>query len=199
MTKNYWQWEPSVDEILGPIRRLPGSTVTIGISGYGGSGKTTLAQVMADPLPASVVSIDEFGTNGVFKRSDDWNGFDRNRLVRQVLAPLSHGTCELSYDSCDDWDSWETVPMHILVERFLIVEGVGLFHPEIIPFLDYRIWLDMPLAESTARGIAREQRLGRDPGDVWQLLWEPNEVDFEHRFQPKELAHRLVRPKFASP
>ena len=194
MTKRYWQYKPSLDEILEPIRSLPGSTVTIGISGYGGSGKTTLARVMADQLSAAVVSIDEFGTRRVFTRSDDWHGFDRKRLVRQVLAPLSCGARELSYDSCDDWDSWETVPTHLLVERFLILEGVGLFHPDVVPYLDYRIWLDLPLAEATARGIMREQRLGCDPGDVWQHLWEPNEIDFARKFHPEQLAQRLVRP-----
>ena len=199
MTKNYWQWEPSLDEILEPIRSLPGSSVTIGISGYGGSGKTTLAHALADRLSAPVISIDEFGTSAVFRRSDDWQGFDRERLVRQVLAPLARGVRELSYDSCDDWDSWETVPTHLVMERFLFLEGVGLFHPNVVPYLDYRIWLDVPLAEATARGITRERILGRDPGDVWQRLWEPNESDFERKFQPKESAHRLIRPEQSVP
>lgn len=194
-----WQWEPSLDEILEPIRSLPRSSVTIGISGYGGSGKTTLAQAMADRLSAAVVSIDEFGTSAVFKRSDDWHGFDRKRFIRQVLVPLSRGARELSYDSCDDWDTWETVSQHLLVERFLILEGVGLFHPVVVPYLDYRIWLDVPLAEATARGITREQSLGRDPGDVWQHFWEPNEIAFERQFHPKERAHRFVCPDIPNP
>ena len=40
---------------------------------------------------------------------------------------------------------------------------------------------------------------GRDPVDVRQRLWEPNESDFERKFQPKELAHRFVRPEIPSP
>ena len=139
MNNGHRQWEPSLDEILVPIRRLPGSSVIIGVSGYGGSGKTTLAHALAERLSAPVISIDEFGTSAVFRRSDDWQGFDRERLVRQVLAPLARGVRELSYDSCDDWDSWETVPTHLVMERFLILEGVGLFHPDVVPYLDYRI------------------------------------------------------------
>lgn len=193
MTQSHWQWEPLLDEILEPIRRLPGSPVTIGISGYGGSGKTTLATVMAHSLAAAVVSIDEFGTSGVFDRSDDWYGFDRERLLNQVLMPLSRGARELSYDRCDDWDSWETVLTHLLLERFLILEGVGLFHPAVVPYLDYRIWLDVPLTEATAQGLARAHSLGRNPDDVWHRVWEPNEIDFEHKFHPKEWAHRFVR------
>lgn len=192
MTNTSWQWEPSIHKILETVWRLPGSPVTIGISGYGGSGKTTMAQAMADALSASVISIDEFGTAGVFSRSNDWQGLDRKRLVRQVLDPLSHGTRKLSYDRCDDWDSWETVPMPLLVDRFLIIEGIGLFHPDLIPYLNYRIWLDVPLAEASARGISRAQNLGREPSEVWHRVWEPNEIDFERKFQPKTWAHCLV-------
>lgn len=199
MVNRTWQWDPALEQILEPIRRLPRFPVIIGISGYGGSGKTSLAQVLADRLSAATVSIDEFGTEAVFKRSHDWHGFDRKRLIEQVLVPLSGGARKLSYDSCDDWDTWATVPRALLVERFLILEGVGLFHPDVVPYLDYRIWLDVSLAEATLRGVRREQNLGHDPGNVWQHLWEPNEVDFERQFHPKEWAHRFVRPKVPGP
>lgn len=166
----------------------------IGVSGYGGSGKSTLAHALGERLLAPVVSIDEFATATVFARSNDWKGFDLSRLVEQVLAPLKSGVYNLRYDRCDDWDSWETLPTNLVVERFLVLEGVGLFHPDLLPYLDYRIWLDVPLSEATARGLAREQILGRDQSQIWKSLWEPNEVDFERNFQPKELAHCLIRP-----
>lgn len=195
MATSEWQWDPPLDDLLEPIRRLPGPTIIIGISGYCGSGKTTLAQAMAQPLSAPVVSLDEFGTPGVFGRSEDWNGFDRNRLVSQVLAPVTQGVRDLSYDRCDNWDSWETVSAHLAADRFVIVEGVGLFHWDVVPYLDYRIWLDVPLPDASARGIARERHLGRDPGTVWSRVWEPNEIDFERRFHPRKSAHRLIVPR----
>jgi hypothetical protein len=148
---------------------------------------------MAVPLSAPVVCIYEFGTPAGFGRCNDWQGFDRERLVRQVLAPLTRGIHELSYESCTDWDSWKIHTAHVVVKRFLILEGVGLFHPDVIPHLDYRIWLEVPLSQATAQGIVREQSLGRDPGDVWQRVWEPNEIDFDRRFHPQESVHCRVR------
>lgn len=194
MNDNHWSWTPSLHTLIKPIQSLHKSTVVVGVSGYGGSGKSTLASALGKRLSASAISIDAFGTYAVFQRSDDWHGFDRKRLIRQILLPLAGGVHELSYDSCDDWDTWQTVPTPLVVERFLILEGVGLFHPDIVPYLDYRIWLDVPLATASARGIARERKLGREPKDVWKRLWEPNEMDFERKFRPKRLAHRLVRP-----
>ena len=99
MTNSSLKWEPSLDKTLEPI--------------------------LADALSAHVVSIDEFGTPAVSNRFDDWSGFDRKRLVKQILGPLSHGTRDVTYNSCANWNTWETIARHLVVERFLILEGVG--------------------------------------------------------------------------
>ena len=187
-------YSPSIDHIVDRTGLLPGTTDIIAISGYGGSGKTTLAQALGIRLMAPVLSIDEFGTADVFHRSNEWSGFDRPRLVRQVLAPVVAGARAVVYDSCDDWDTWQTVSVRLAISRYLILEGVGLFHPDLLPYLDYRLWLDVSLAEATAQGIARERALSRDVRTLWKSIWAPNERDFESRFHPRNAADCLVRP-----
>lgn len=187
-------WFPSMDEIGRHIPSRPTSCSIVGISGYGGAGKSTLAQQLGMRLAAPVVSIDEFGTAAVFQRSTAWDGFDRARLVRQVLAPLRAGDRQVRYDRCDDWETWLTVSTPISVDRFLVLEGVGVFHPDLLPYLDYRVWIDIPLTEATRRGIAREAALGRAVRPLWEATWAPNERDFEARFHPRATADAIVRP-----
>lgn len=189
-----YRYEPGLDTIADTIRSLDRGRVLVGISGYGGAGKTTLAGALSRRLECPVVPLDAFGTSALLHRSSDWHGFDRVRLQKQVLEPFSSGCPEIRYDACDDWESWATAPVEWPVGRYLVVEGVGLFHPRQLGYLDYRIWLDVPLVRATAQGIARARELGQDTDALWQSIWEPNERDFDRIFRPREGAHRLVRP-----
>jgi uridine kinase len=168
-------------------------TEVVAVSGFGGSGKSTLASELARRLGAPVIGIDEFGTAEVFSRSSDWYGLDRERLVSQVLRPLRDGQQLVTYDSCDDWENWHTKPVTVAACGVLVLEGIGLFHPDLREFLNFRIWLDVDLGTATRQGMARELGAGRDPGGVWRDVWEPNEADFFDRYSPKATADLIVR------
>jgi hypothetical protein len=129
----------------------------------------------------------------VFMRSSDWAGLDRDRLARQVLVPLKDGERSISYDSCYDWDNWLTRPVAIDVSHYLVLEGIGIFHPDVDTFFDVTIWLDVDLETATRQGISRELSGGRDQGQVWRELWEPNDADFFARYNPKTSADLVVR------
>jgi uridine kinase len=187
--------DPSIDEIRSAVEeglRGDGAGV-VAVSGFGGSGKSTLASELGRRLGAPVVGMDEFGTAGVFSRSPNWSGLDRGRLVSQVLRPLKDGQLLITYDSCDDWDTWHTKPVTVVVDRALVLEGIGLFHPDLQEFVDFRIWLDVDLDTATRQGTARELAAGRDPGRVWKDVWEPNEADFFAAYSPKAIADLVVR------
>jgi hypothetical protein len=60
--------------------------------------------------------------------------------------------------------------------------------------LDITVWCDVDLDTSARRGIARDNRLGRDHERLWREVWIPNERDFEKRFAPRERADLLYSP-----
>jgi hypothetical protein len=73
--------------------------------------------------------------------------------------------------------------------RVLIVDAVGLFHPELDGVFDLTIWVDVDLAEATARGKRRDRDLGRNHDALWDEAWVPTERAFVGRYGPRERAH----------
>lgn len=76
----------------------------------------------------------------------------------------------------------------------MLVNLIGLFHPEMESHLDLRVWCDVDLATSTAWGKARDARLGRDHTTLWDEIWVPNEIAFITAYDPRGAADLVVPP-----
>src|SRR5439155_15487243 len=116
-----------------------GHPVIVAISGFGGSGKTTLAEALGNALrDAAVVGVDDFIKGRLNERSEDWSSFDRSRLEKQVLEPVRRGQPARfqRYDwGRDTLGEWVT----LLPPNYLIVAGIGVLHPDLMKYLDYGI------------------------------------------------------------
>lgn len=180
---------------MTPLERLVAAVdalrtpTTVGLSGFGGAGKSTLAATLAAAVPGvEVVAGDGFLLREVCGVvNDSWAGVDRDRLRHQVLEPFQAGTPVRwdSYDwEADAWFSCELPPC-----RVLVVEGVGLIHPS-LPW-DLAVWLDVPPEVALSRALARDTAQGHDLSgwDVW------SQVDRRYfaRYRP-DLAAHLVLP-----
>ena len=83
------------DEVLAAIdsatTRSP--RVVVGVSGFGGAGKSTLARRLVEEVPGSVrIRGDDFLVPALTReRSADWAAFDRGRLRAEVLEPIRAG------------------------------------------------------------------------------------------------------------
>lgn len=135
----------------------------VGIDGRAGTGKTTLAGVLAEHLgrdgtDVAVVHLDEVYPG--------WDGLAAAvpTLVRDVLAPLRAGRparwrlWDWAADAPGGWA--ERGPAAAVV-----VEGVGAGAVACRPHLDDLLWLEAPAGDRYERAIARD-------GEVFAREWD---------------------------
>lgn len=182
---------------LDTIRALPvpsGRPLIIAISGFGGSGKTTLANTLKSLLPGrtELVCIDSF-SNHKWHRNDDWDNFDRTRFAKQILIPAHANKFPLIYTE-EPWPGRPISPaIKMAKPNYLIAEGCSIFHPDLLEYYDYKIWMDCPLQEATQRGMWRDRHVYNDEHDhLWKTVWMPNEHDFFQKYRPDHAASLLI-------
>ncbi len=147
-----------------------GEVLVVGISGYGGAGKSTFARTLSAEIPGSVViGVDQFYVKEKDIVGDDWGCFDRGQMRQQIEAVKREATA-------------------------IICEGVGIFHPDTVDYFLVRIWVNADLETATIRGMARDRdEQGQDHDRLWREIWEPNERRFEAKHDPKSRAtHMLI-------
>jgi hypothetical protein len=125
------------------------------------------------------------------KRSSDWDGVERLRLVEEVLVPVRERR-RGSFRRYD-WSARQLGELEPLPDvDILVVDLIGLLHPEALDALDLTVWCDVDLQTATQRGQARDAALGRNFEALWRDVWVPNEIDFERLFAPRTRAEVLI-------
>jgi uridine kinase len=164
--------------------------ILIGIEGFGGSGKTTLARKLSEALGnAYVVNIDDFIVKErLTEPSWDKGGFDRKRLEEQVLLPASKGQT-ISYEELL-WDTnTMSAPKVVPEVDYLIVEGISCYHPDIAHYYDYKIWVDTPIEVAKARGRSRD---GSNENVKYWDLWAENDLQYQKKYYPEKIADFIL-------
>lgn len=173
---------------LGSHSRKP---VLIAIEGYGGSGKTTIAEQLAKTLGDSyIVNVDDFISKEKLEdTSADKPGFDRERLKKEVLIPLSKSR-EVSFRRL----IWETNTLSdykkIPSTNYVIVEGISSYHPDIESYYQYKIWIDTSLNEATTRG--RKRDAGNENESKWDV-WAANDLAYQQKYHPEQRADFIIK------
>lgn len=156
------------DELTARITdALPLDRVLIvGIDGFGGAGKSTLARRIVDHLGCGgVIAMDDFIVKERMN-DDTWeHGWDRARLRAEVIDPVTRGE-PASYRRLL-WDSITLdAPTTLRPDRLLIVEGITALHPDLRAAYSLSVWVDTPIE------IARERGAARDAGNENEGMWE---------------------------
>jgi uridine kinase len=187
----------TLDELLHAIDavRAHRTRTVVGVSGFGGSGKSTLARRLVEVVPGSArMRGDDFIDPSLAgERSTDWSAVERMRLRSEVVDPFRAGMPGTFRRY--DWATAALRPAEPLpAAEVLVVDAVGLFHPDLDGALDLRVWVDVELDIATVRGKARDRRAGTDHDHLWDDVWTPNERDFAERFHPRDAADVLFAP-----
>ncbi|MFF9347578.1 uridine kinase [Streptomyces sp. NPDC014734] len=126
----------------GPVR-------LIAVDGHAGSGKSTFATRLSAALgDAPVLRLDDLATHESFFT---WTG----RLLEQVIEPLSRG--ETARYAPYDWVARTfAAPRALEPAPVVLIEGVGAGRRALRPHLARLLWMDLPAAESWARGRRRD-------------------------------------------
>ncbi|WP_392507794.1 cobalt ABC transporter [Naumannella halotolerans] len=158
--------------------RLSGARVII-IDGRSGSGKTQLADRLAERFGARVVHMDDLYAG--------WDGLGAGQryLVETIITPLLQGRAARwqSWNwATDRRDRWHRIEP---VER-LIIEGCGSLTSQTLPLAQATVWLEAP--EVVRRARARR----RDGDDWWWEQWAGQELEHLRANHPESLAALLV-------
>lgn len=159
------------------------SPVTIAVQGFGGSGKTTFADKLAATLgDAYVINIDDFIIKEKLSEHSWENGaFDRTRLENEVLIPISKGE-SASYRKLEWVSNTLSEPVTVPPVRYLIVEGITSYHPNIAHYYNYKIWIDTTLDIAKERGHARD---GSNENAANWDLWAENDLAYQEKYHPE--------------
>ncbi len=165
----------------------------IAISGFGGSGKSTYAQKLSFQLGAPIIDIDTFCKNTELKDYSYWDIMDYKRLEEEVLKPYSEGFKMIKY-GVFNWEKNRIVNQTtISFKDSIIIEGVGLFRPELLKYFDEKIWMDMTIEESIKFGKNRDETdYGLDSNPLWDGLWKDNDLECFKKYKPLEIADKII-------
>ncbi len=152
------------DEIVARVRELAVANPVVLIDGQSGSGKTSLAALVAERWPypnaPQVVALDSIYPG--------WGGLEQGvqHAYDKILFP--HARSEVSV-----WTSWDWAAdapgenFGVNPALALIVEGSGILTPKTAPLADICVWVASPEESRFERAIERDGETYRPHWEMW--------------------------------
>ncbi len=128
-------------------RRLAGNVpMRLAIDGGSASGKTTLGQILAGRYGCTVFHMDDFflrpEQRTAARFAEPGGNVDRERFLEEVLLPLRRGE-KVFYRRFDCASMQLQSTVEIVPGKLVITEGAYSMHPELAPFYDVPVFLDI--------------------------------------------------------
>ena len=161
--------------------------VILAIDGRCGSGKTTLAGMIAQRYRAEVIHMDDFflqkDQRTPERLAEPGGNVDRERFRREVILPILEGKDQFEYQryDCSRQEFGETV--RIVKSPLIVIEGAYSCHPYFGDICDVRIFMDVDPAEQRRRILSRN---GPEMLPRFVSEWIPMEELYFKTFRIKE-------------
>lgn len=162
----------------------------IAIDGKSGTGKSTLAEQLAEMLDAVVIKCDDFYTGGNSSRWKSLSIEEMNDTVinwryikDRILVPLKDSKT-VSWTPFGSSETAIASPKHVI-----ILEGAYSSREELSSLVNYRILTEMPedLREKRIR-----EREGDNYDEEWHGMWKPAMDYYFEVNQPRKTFDLIV-------
>ena len=157
-------------------RLAQGRRTVLAIDGPCGSGKTTLAALLARLYDCPVFHADDFFLRPEQRTparfAEPGGNLDRERLLEEVLTPLRQGQ-PVSFRRFDCHSLTLLPPVAVAPSSLAVVEGSYSLHPELAPMYDVSVCLTLSPELQRRRILARN---GEAMAQRFFERWIPNTV-----------------------
>jgi uridine kinase len=199
-------FEKILDEIDG---RKPGNRpFIIGITGIDSAGKTMFAESLAGFLKAKnrdvqVISLDDFHNPKQVRysgknQSENYyqRSFNLKTIIEGLLIPIQEKgehTIELTLLDLSTDEYSRSKKYHFQQDTIVLFEGVFLFREELSPYIDYKIFLDIPFQESKKRAGIRDIPIyGEEILQRYDEKYLPAQVRYLKEYPPQDTADMVI-------
>jgi uridine kinase len=129
----------------------------IGVAGGSGSGKTFISEKIAQKFRTKILSIDDYIIGEKIKQQDNWDLPEiwNLELLQKHLSQLKKGKIiqKPSYNFSKH-QTQNLIPFP--PQEIIILEGLHSLNPVLLPFLNFKIFID------SAESVRLNRRISRD-------------------------------------
>ncbi len=184
-----------MDNIMKSVRKILNEkpNAVIAIDGTCASGKTTLAQKLADEFNIRVIHMDDFflpyDLRTAERLAQAGGNVHYERFIDEVAENIINNR-DFKYRIFSCKEGRYTGTKSILANRPIITEGAYTLHPEIPDIYDFKIFSDTDLKTRLER---IEKRNGKEALAVFESKWIPMENLYFETYSIKEKCDYTVK------
>lgn len=188
--------------------KKPDMPFIIGINGIDTSGKSQFAKKLKGYLEekgqrVQIIHIDDFHNPREIRYSGDnevenyfFRSFNIKKLVDYLLRPIKKNKflqekLTLLNLQTDKYDIVKNYSVD--KDTLVILEGVFIFREEIEPYLDYKVFIEIPIELCKERALQRDVPLyGEDILKKYDTKYIPTQKYYLEKFPPRKYADIII-------